>query len=143
MKLFKHGNSLKNKCFNISRISFLLNFTISYYPPYHSIIIHFSLTNKSITLNTTFQDAISHLPFLVHNSRGKPCSDNFHNKKGTHVPHLPLIEVGTCINTNISITSNTSKCWLQYLQMLPHCHKITHAHTRFRYMQNNSTCGHI
>jgi hypothetical protein len=27
--------------------------------------------------------------------------------------------------------------------MLPYCHKITHAHTKFRYMQNNSICGHI
>jgi hypothetical protein len=131
MKLFKHGNNSNNKCFNALNVSFLLNFTISYYPPYHSMITHISLTNKSITLNTTFQDVISHLPFLVHNSRGKHCSYNFHNKKGIRVPHPPLIKVGTCINTNISITSNTSKCWREYLQMFPYCHKITHAHTKF------------
>jgi hypothetical protein len=110
-----------------------------------TISLHYytvSLTNKSITLNTAFQDAVSHLPSLVHSSGGKPCSYSFHGRKGTPVPHPPLTEVGTCIDTNISITSNTSKCWPQYLQMLPYCHKITHVHTRFWYIQSNSACGH-
>ncbi len=82
MKLLKHGSSLRSKCSNNSRISFMFNFTIFCYPPYHSIIIQFSLTNKNITWNTTFQDVISHLPSLVHNSTKQALQLQFSQQKG-------------------------------------------------------------